>query len=276
MLLSVSCKLAYEVCAPRAHFTFNLLANADPSQRLASEELICVPEAVVERIVSSKGNRVLRVSAPVGPFEVRYTASVAVERAEPPAETKPEFPGSLPLNVLTYLLPSRYCESDRLTPFAWELFGKLENPAAQVRSICQWVDRHLAYLPGATDSRASAWDVWQRRQGVCRDYAHLAIALCRALSIPARYVSAYAAGLDPMDFHACFEAHLGGHWYLFDPSDVTPSDQIAVIARGRDAANAAVATIFGSVRECGVAVTCQTAALAVETPVPTFNTGSAA
>jgi transglutaminase-like putative cysteine protease len=276
MLLSAGCKLAYEVSASRAHFTFNLLANADAHQRVVSEELICVPEAVVERIVSSKGNRVLRVSAPTGPFEVRYTAAVAINRAEPPAETKPEFPGSLPLSVLTYLLPSRYCESDRLTPNAWELFGKIENPAAQVRAICLWVDQQLAYKPGATDSRTSAWDVWQQRKGVCRDYAHLAIALCRALSIPARYVSAYAVGLDPMDFHACFEAHLGGHWYLFDPSDSLPPGQVAVIARGRDAANAAVATIFGQVRERGVTVTCQAAPSAPETAAPLLKAGSAA
>jgi transglutaminase-like putative cysteine protease len=159
--------------------------------------------------------------------------------------------------VLTYLLPSRYCESDRFSPVAWELFGRIENRAEQVREICRWVDANLEYKPGATDGRTSAWDVWQLRQGVCRDYAHLAIALCRALSVPARYVGAYAATLEPMNFHACFEAYLGGQWHLFDPTDGIAPEDIVVIARGRDAANAALTTIFGKVQNSPVKVTTQ-------------------
>ncbi|MEO6569751.1 MAG: transglutaminase family protein, partial [Opitutaceae bacterium] len=94
---------------------------------------------------------------------------------------------------------------------------------------------------------------------VCRDYTHLAIALCRALSIPARYVGGYALGLAPMDFHACFEAYLGGRWYLFDPTDGIAPDNIVVIARGRDAANAALTTIFGKVNSRAVKVVCEPA-----------------
>ena len=98
--------------------------------------------------------------------------------------------------------------------------------------------------------------MWQLKKGVCRDYTHLAIALCRALSIPARYVGGYAVGLDPMDFHACFEAYVGGQWYLFDPTDGIAPDRIVVIARGRDAANAALTTIFGKVQVGAVKVDC--------------------
>ena len=258
MILSIGCNLAYQVLSPTAHFTFNILANTGPQQRLLSESVVCVPAVPEEHISTSKGNRVLRLEAPAGPFELRYAATVEVGRPLMPAEVKPDNPGRLPLTVLTYMLPSRYCESDRFTPVAWELFGKIENRAEQVREICRWVDANLAYAPGATDSRTSAWDTWQLRKGVCRDYTHLAIALCRALSIPARYVGGYAAGLDPMDFHACLEAYLGGQWYLFDPSDSIAPENIVIITRGRDAANAPLTTIFGKVNAGPVKVTCAT------------------
>lgn len=260
MALSVGCTLHYQVLSPTAHFTFNVLANTDAQQRLLDESLVFLPEVAIEKAASSKGNRVVRVEAPAGPFEVRYAATLEVSRPPLPAEVKADNPGRLPLTVLTYLLPSRYCESDRFAQIAWELFGKIENRAEQVREICRWVDANLTYAIGSTDGRTSAWDVWQGRQGVCRDYSHLAIALCRALSIPARYIGGYAAGLDPMNFHACFEAHLGGHWYLFDPTDQISPDDIVVIARGRDATNAALTTIFGKVQMSPVVVTTQRAA----------------
>ena len=255
MILTVGCALDYQVLSPTAHFTFNVLANTDAHQRLLDESLTFTPEIVPEKISSTKGNRVIRAEAPAGPFEVRYAATVEVTRPVLPAEVKADNPGRLPLTVLTYLLPSRYCESDRFAQLAWELFGKTENRAEQVREICRWLDANLTYAIGSTDGRTSAWDVWQGRQGVCRDYSHLAIAFCRALSIPARYIGGYAAGLDPMNFHACFEAYLGGTWYLFDPTDQIPPDEIVIIARGRDATNAALTTIFGKVQTTPVRVT---------------------
>jgi len=257
MILEVGCTLGYQVMTPTAHFTFNVLVNTDAAQRLLAEELVFAPEVTPEKIATSKGNRVVRVEAPAGPFELRYRATVEVARAPLPAEVRPDSPGRLPLSILTYLLPSRYCESDRFSPLAWELFGRIENRAEQVREICRWVDANLEYKSGATDGRTSAWDVWQHRQGVCRDYSHLAIAFCRALSIPARYVGAFAATLEPMDFHACFEAYLGGQWHLFDPTDGIAPEDIVVIARGRDAANAALTTIFGRVQTSPVAVICR-------------------
>jgi transglutaminase-like putative cysteine protease len=257
MTLSVGCALSYQVLGPSANFTFNVLANRDTYQHLLSESLVFQPEVPQEKTATSKGNRVVRVEAPAGPFEIRYAATLEINRPVLPAEVKPDNPGRLPLSVLTYMLPSRYCESDRFAPLAWDLFGKLENRAEQVREICRWVDANLTYAPGATDFRTSAWDVWQIRRGVCRDYTHLAIALCRALSIPARYVGGYAAGLEPMDFHACFEVYLGGQWFIFDPTDQIQPNHIAVIARGRDAANAALTTIFGKVVPGWVRVQCQ-------------------
>ena len=258
MNLTVGCTLAYEVLSPTANFTFNLLANRDPYQHLGEESIRLQPEIPIgERTATSKGNRVFRVEVPAGPFEVSYQATVEVNRPAAPAEVRLDNPGRLPLAVLTYMLPSRYCESDRFSQIAWDLFAKIPNRAEQVREICRWVDATMTYDPGATDSRTSAWDVWQIKKGVCRDYTHLAIALCRALSIPTRYVGGYALGLDPMDFHACFEAYLGGQWYLFDPTDGLAPDRVVVIARGRDAANSALTTIFGRVTARGVKVECR-------------------
>jgi transglutaminase-like putative cysteine protease len=259
MTLSVGCTLGYQIATPTAAFTFNVLANSDAQQRLLAEQVACTPEVATEIVETAKGGRVLRCEAPAGYFELRYTATVEVSRPPLPAAVKAENPGRLPLSILTYTLPSRYCESDRFGPIAWELFGKTEDRAEQVREICRWVDDKLAYAPGATDSRTSAWDVWLSRRGVCRDYTHLAIAFCRALSIPARYVGGYAAGLAPMDFHACFEAYLGGEWRLFDPTDGIAPEHIAVISRGRDAASAALATMFGRVTVTPIAVTCEVA-----------------
>jgi transglutaminase-like putative cysteine protease len=260
MILSVGCTLAYDVLTPTANFTFNILANRDTFQHLVDEGIRLTPDFPIgERTATSKGNRVFRVEAPAGPFTVAYRATVEVNRPAVPAELRPDNPGRLPLSILTYMLPSRYCESDRFTQLAWDLFGKIPNRADQVREICRWVDATLVYTSGATDSHTSAWDAYQLRKGVCRDYTHLAIALCRALSIPARYVGGYAVGLEPMDFHACFEACLGGQWYLFDPTDGIAPDHIVVIARGRDAANSALTTIFGKVNAYPVKVTCEVA-----------------
>ena len=256
MILSVGCTLGYQVGTPGSAFTFNILANTDAHQRILTESIVPTPQVPTEIVASSTGSRVLRCEVPTGSFELRYSATVAVDRPPLPAVVKPDLPGRLPLSILTYTLPSRYCESDRFGPTAWELFGKSEDRAEQVRAICHWIDENMTYSPGASDSRTSAWDVWQTRKGVCRDYTHLAVAFCRALTIPARYVGGYAAGLAPMDFHACFEAYLGGDWRLFDPTDHIPPEQVVVMSRGRDAASAALSTIFGKISGAHVTATC--------------------
>lgn len=264
MTLSVGCTLGYQIATPQAAFTFNILANTDAHQHLLSETIACTPDVPREIVESGKGGRVLRCEAPTGAFELRYAATVQVTRPPLPPVVKADNPGRLPLSILTYTLPSRCCESDRFSQIAWELFGKTEDRAEQVRAICQWIDQKLEYVPGSTDSRSSAWDVWLSRKGVCRDYTHVAIAFCRALSIPARYVGGYAAGLQPMDFHACFEAYLGGDWRLFDPTDDIPPEHIAVISRGRDATSAALTTIFGRVTTAPVKVMCDVAGEAMQ------------
>ncbi len=257
MILSVGCMLGYQISTPQAAFTFNVLVNTDAQQRLLHESIGCTPDLPREIVEHASGGRVLRCEVPAGSFELRYAATVEVNRPALPTIVKADNPGRLPLSILTYTLPSRYCESDRFSQIAWELFGKTDDRAEQVRSICEWVDQKIEYAPGSTDSRSSAWDVWLSRKGVCRDFTHLAIAFCRALSIPTRYVGGYAAGLQPMDFHACFEAYLGGDWRLFDPTDNIPPEHIALISRGRDASSAALTTMFGRVNASPISVSCQ-------------------
>lgn len=255
-MLSVGCSLAYQIATPTAAFAFNVLAAEDAYQRLVTETISCVPDVPQEIVVPAPGLRVLRCEVPAGGFELRYAATLEIARPAIPAGIKAENPARLPWDTLTHTLPSRYCENDRLTQIAWDLFGKTDDRVAQVNAICRWIDENMTYAPGTTDSRTSAWDVWQTRKGVCRDYTHLAIAFCRALSIPARYVGCYAAGLAPMDFHACFEAWLGGQWRLFDPTDNIVPEHIAIVSRGRDAATAALTTIFGKVTAVPVKVSC--------------------
>jgi transglutaminase-like putative cysteine protease len=225
-------------------------------QKIVSESIRCTPEVPTEIAATSKGERVLRLDAPTGDLELKYQAVVDVDRPPMPPVAPADRPGRLPLNILTYTLPSRYCESDRFGPVAWDLFGKVEDRAEQVGAICRWVDENVAYTPDSTDGRTSAWDVWQGRKGVCRDFTHLSIAFCRALSIPARYVGGYAVGLEPMNFHACFEAYLGGGWRLFDPTDSIEPGLIVAATKGRDAASAGLTTIFGRVQAGPVSVQC--------------------
>jgi transglutaminase-like putative cysteine protease len=262
MKIAAGCTLRYTVQAPTASFTFNVLVNTDPQQVIVSESIVCTPDVPTEIATTGKGERVLRVEAPQGPFELKYAAVVDIDRPEMPAQVPADRPGRLPLNILTYTLPSRYCESDRFGPTAWELFGKVEDRAEQVRLICRWVDENVVYSPGSTDWRTSAWDVFQSKKGVCRDYTHLAIAFCRALSIPARYVGGYAVGLEPMNFHALFEAYLGGRWRLFDPTDNIAPGLVVAATRGRDAASAGLTTIFGKVVAEPVRVECALADVA--------------
>jgi len=254
--LSVGCSLNYQVLAPSASFTFNVLASLDQEQRLVAESIVCTPEVPTEIIVTGKGDRLFRADVPSGPFELRYQATLEVSRPPSPAAVAPDRPGRLPLSILTYTLPSRYCESDLFAARAWDMFGSNPDRAEQVRAICRWVQENIVYTAGATDGKTSAWDVWQRREGVCRDYVHLAIAFCRALTIPVRYVGGYAAGLEPMDFHACFEAYLGGAWHLFDPTEDVPPEDVVVVSRGRDAAQAGLTVIYGRVQPGPIRVTC--------------------
>lgn len=158
---------------------------------------------------------------------------------------------------IPYLFPSRYCQSDRLWRLAMKMFGTIEHPYDQVMAISDWIFENIDYLYGTTNVETSAFDTVTQRAGVCRDFAHLGIAFCRALSIPARYFTGYACRMQPQDFHACFEACIGNRWFMFDPTRLAPLDGLVRIATGRDAADASVATIFGRMDLTGMTVSCE-------------------
>jgi len=182
-------------------------------------------------------------------LRVDYRAQVALG-SQPATAPAAEWPiGRLPDAVLPDLLPTRYCESDRLGTAARQLFGAIEPGLPRVQAICHWLRQNIEYRIGSTQSTTSALDVFTQRAGVCRDFAHLGISFCRALNIPARLVSGYAAFPEPPpDFHAVFEAFLGGRWRLFDPTELAPVDALVRIAQGRDAKDVAFATLYGAAR----------------------------
>ncbi|RYE04883.1 MAG: transglutaminase family protein, partial [Sphingobacteriales bacterium] len=195
-----------------------------------------------------------------GPIKIAYTATVdnaykLVELAE--VEETPVH--QLPVEILQYLNPSRYCQSDKLFRLANNMFGYIKNPFEKVNYLVDWIFYNVQYLSGSTNSQTSAYDTVTEQQGVCRDFAHLGIALCRALTIPARYFTGYAYKLYPADFHACFEAYLGGEWILFDATRLAPLNSMIKIATGRDAADTAIANIFGDISFNTMLVNCKLA-----------------
>jgi transglutaminase-like putative cysteine protease len=161
---------------------------------------------------------------------------------------------------LVFLLASRYCESDRLSEIAWSLFGKTPPGWARVQAICDYVNRHITFGYEHARSTRTAWEAYGDRKGVCRDFTHLAVSLCRCMNIPARYCTGYLGDIGvpavdlPMDFSAWFEVYLGGEWYTFDARHNIPRIGRVLMARGRDAADVAISTTFGENKLCSFAV----------------------
>lgn len=248
MKFSLGCSLEYRVKAPST-VIFNIEAARIDRQRIVREALTMTPEVAVERYVMPESdNRYLRFRVDTGAVSVRYDADVELESHRQDPETIPEIPtGELPFEVLPHLYPSRYCPADKLRPWASREFGEMGPGHDRVTAICNWIYEHLEYRRGSSDEETSAYDTLVQRAGVCRDFAHLGIAFCRALDIPARFVSGYAWGLQPPDFHAVFEAYVGDRWYLFDPTRQANLDGVVRIGVGRDAAEVSFATIFGEV-----------------------------
>lgn len=261
MEFRLGCELGYQVAGP-ATLIFNIQAAQIAQHTIVREGLsILPPMARQDHVMPESDNRYIRLRAGGGALSVRYDAVVEVKAHGDDPSTIMEVPaGDLPLEVLPHLYPSRYCPADKLRPWAAREFGDLEPGYGRVTAVCNWIYDHLEYLRGSSDTATSAYDTLVRRAGVCRDFAHLGIAFCRALDIPARFVSAYAWGLEPPDFHAVFEAYLGDRWYLFDPTRQANLDGIVRIGVGRDAAEVSFATIFGEVEPTTVAVWIEPAA----------------
>lgn len=217
------------------------------------DDMVADPPIPISNYRDSYGNQCTRMVAPKG--ILRLSTDAIINDSGLPDTVNPEARQTaveqLPDETLLFLLGSRYCETDPLVDTAWELFNDNVSGWRRVQAICDYVHHHIEFgYHHARDTR-TAWEVFQEKKGVCRDFAHLAIALCRCMNIPARYCTGYLSdiGIPPpygeMDFAAWFEAYLDGQWYIFDPRNNMPRIGRILIARGRDATDVAISTTFG-------------------------------
>lgn len=252
--LSFAIELKYEIAEQPGDFVFNVHAARTPWQTVVVENLTVTPH--LDHVLHTDptlGNRYMRLRAGPGPLSVRYEATVDIDHhTESPALLEEVPIERIPPQVLPFIYPSRYCQSDRLHRFAGREFGHLRTGYWRVQAIRDWVRNRTAFTPASSNSSTSAMDTLVGQVGVCRDFAHLMIALCRAVNIPARFVTGIdygaAAELGLPDFHAYVEVFLRDHWYAFDPTGITAPMGLVRIGTGRDAADVAFATMFGAVR----------------------------
>lgn len=249
MKFSVSSDLSYEVYSPTT-FVFNIHVANNNTQQVIEETLVVSPELDNEQFIfKNSDTRLLKIQVPQGSsLSISYRATVEVAHRElDENDLLPPIPVmQLDHEVLPFLFPSRHCQSDKMRTFARKQFGSIKDEFTKVLAINDWVFNHTDYITGVTNSGTSAYDTLIQREGVCKDFAHLGIALCRASEIPARYFTGYAYHLNPPDFHACFEAYIGGHWVFCDPTRLAPLNGMVKIANSKDAAEAAVANFFGN------------------------------
>lgn len=246
--LDAGCELLFEAEAPTA-LILMLRPRSGDGQWVVREEYALVPSVPVVEYVDPYGNLCQRLVAPEGRFRARVEARVETAETIDTAPGAPYVPvEELPDETLQFLLPSRYCPSDRMAGLAHDVIGDVEPGYDQAEAIRAWVHANIEYRYGASDASTSALETAECRVGVCRDFTHLGIALCRSLNIPARMVVGYLHELKPMDLHAWFEAFMGGRWYTFDATQPEPRGGRIVLAYGRDAADVALATQFGPAR----------------------------
>ena len=252
--IEMAIELDYRVGSPGADFVFNIHAAHTRCQTVVSEHLQISQPLLPELYTDpASANRFLRLHAGPGNLQVGYRATIDLHHHLVPPEQIAEVPVErLPSSVLGYIYPSRYCQSDRLAALAMAEFGPLRQGYERVKAIEQWVQRNVRFQSNTSNSNTSALETLIDRVGVCRDFAHLMIALCRALSIPARFATGTDYGADPVlgptDFHAYVEVYLGNRWYIFDPSGTAIPMGFMRLGTGRDASDVAFATIFGSVQ----------------------------
>jgi transglutaminase-like putative cysteine protease len=253
MKLRVGYELVYE-CEQATPMLLMLNTHYSRVQDVLSADVLKVdPPVPITQYRDAFGNLCSRIVAPPGRISLSTTAVLEIS-SEPetiPANGYQHPVEELPADTLVFLLGSRYCETDLLSDLAWRLFGKTPLGRERVQAICDFVHRHIVFGYGHARPTKTAWQAWNERTGVCRDFAHLGVALCRAMNIPARYCTGYISdvGVPPphsaMDFAAWFEAYLGGTWQTFDPRNNVPRTGRVLMARGRDAADVALSNTFG-------------------------------
>ncbi len=252
--LQLQVDLSYDIRDPAgADFVFNIHA-AQTAQQTVEQEHLVLSQPVEAEVATdpTTSSRFMRLHANPGQLQVTYTATVAIAHHRADPATLNEVPvRCLPLDALPYVYPSRYCQSDRLLKMANKNFGHLWQGYSRVLAIQHWVQAHVTFASNTSNSNTSAVDTLVEQVGVCRDFTHLMIALCRALNIPARVATGTDYGADPIlgppDFHAYVEVYLGDRWYIFDASGTGIPMGFLRIGTGRDAADVAFATIFGNV-----------------------------
>jgi transglutaminase-like putative cysteine protease len=247
-------ELGYEVGPSGADFVFCIHAAQTPRQ-IVADEVLWLSQDVDARLETDAPtqNRLLRLHANAGELRVHYHATVDMAHTVTPPERLPQVSvDRLPLHVARYILPSRYCQSDRVSELAMDLFAHLPPGYERVLAVQDWVRERVRYESNTSDSATTALDTLDSGKGVCRDFAHVMITMCRALNLPARFTTGTdygaSAALGPPDFHAYVEVFLGGRWCIFDPSGTAIPMGMVRLAVGRDAADVAVAMMFGSVQ----------------------------
>jgi transglutaminase-like putative cysteine protease len=252
LAVRVGCALTYEIPASVPLFLL-VKPRIGIRQLMLEEKLVFGAGIPAQQLEDTHGNVLYRLMLPPGRHEIVHDAifrvpSVLDNHGLPDTVIPVE---RLPISVLRYTMPSRYCDSDKLMRFALEKFGAIPRGAGQVQAISTWVYENIEYRFGSGSPFISAWDVVERGYGVCRDIAHVGVALCRAMSYPTRYVSGHVPDIGvldpgiPMDFHAYFEVYLGGCWHTYDARYNTPRIGRVKIAHGFDAVDGAFSTIYG-------------------------------
>ena len=253
MLIRVGFELAYQFPQDTPLILTVDVHHTRHGDLVSIESLSTDPFVPISGYFDGFGNWCSRLVAPAGPFRITNGAVVRNSGLADPVvpEASQQTVETLPEQTLVYLLGSRYCETDLLSDFAWSRFGDTAPGWARVQAICDYVHEHIVFDYQRASPTKTAWQALQEGAGVCRDYAHLAVALCRCLNIPARYCTGYLGHMGtPMphglgDFAAWFEVYLGDAWHVFDPRNNAPRTGRVLIARGRDAADVAIATTFG-------------------------------
>lgn len=254
--LRIGFEMQFELLGPTATTMLLMLyVHPDAAAQLDAPERLLVESGVgIETFTDGFGNRCGRLVAPVGPLRVAHQAVFRCAHEpepQPDATTRQHAPGELPAETLPFLLGSRYCEVDRLSAVAWDLFGPIHAGGARALAINDWVFRNVRFGYRLTRPNKTALDTYVERTGVCRDMTHLAVTFCRAMNIPARYATGYLGDIDadpdptPMDFSAFYEIYLDGRWWPMDARHGRARVGRVLMARGRDAADVALVTSFG-------------------------------
>ncbi|MDB4988713.1 MAG: transglutaminase domain protein [Myxococcaceae bacterium] len=268
MRLRASCELRFDSLRETPAVVM-LRARHGAAQRVIHDALEVLPAAPTSEFTDVLGNRCDRLIAPAGELVI---CSEIVAEVTPDVAVDTKLPrtafSQLPSAALHFTLPSRYCPADKLRALALEVTHGCQPGYAEVQAIRDYVHEQLKYQYGVSNASTDALETLQMGAGVCRDFSHVAITLCRSIDIPARMVVGYLHRREPMDLHAWFEAHVGGAWYTFDPSEAELRGGRIVLAAGRDAADVAFVTDYGALALRNMRVSVCESVLSAPRPVP--------